>query len=54
MLTEWLRKLNYIKNYPKTLKYVSLFPNSPMTDKAIEFQKKIMSDIELTLSKSKK
>jgi len=53
MLTEWLRKLNYIKHYPKTLKYVALFPNSPMSDKALEFQKKIMSDIEQNLSKKK-
>jgi hypothetical protein len=45
LLAEWLRKLNYIKHYPKTLKYVALFPNSPMSEQALEFQKKIMSDI---------
>lgn len=54
LLAEWLKKLNYIKHYPKTLKYVALFPNSPMSDKAIEFQNKIMSDIQQTLSKKNK
>ena len=53
LLTQWLKKLNYVKHYPKTLKYVSLFPNSPMNEKAIEFQKKIMDDIQQTLAKKK-
>lgn len=53
MLAEWYKKLNYIKHYPKTLKYVALFPNTPLKDKAREFQEKIMADIEADLAKKK-
>jgi len=51
LLAEWYKKLNYIKHYPKNLKYVSLFPNTPLADRAREFQQKIMDDIEADLSK---
>jgi hypothetical protein len=35
-LSEWEKKLRYIKYYPKNLKYVSLFPNSkPLDEGAI-------------------
>jgi len=30
LLAEWYRKLNYVKHFPTTLKYISLFPTSPM------------------------
>lgn len=52
-MAEWYKKLNYIKHYPKNLKYVALFPNTPLKDKAREFQNKIMDDIEADLAKKK-
>jgi hypothetical protein len=53
LYAEWLRKLNYIKYFPKNLKYISLFPNTPLSTKASEFQLKVMNDIEADLSKKK-
>ena len=51
-LAEWERKQRYIKFYPKNLKYVSLFPSSkPLEEGAIDFQKKVMEDIEATYKK---
>ena len=50
MFAEWLIKLNYIKHFPKTLKYISLFPTSEMSEKALTHQKKIMEDIEKELA----
>ena len=46
-----MRKLNYIKYFPPNLKYVALFPNTPLSDKAKEFQKGIMDDIEAKAAK---
>ena len=44
---EWQKKQRYIKFFPKNLKYVSLFPSTkPLEQGAIEFQQKIMDDIE--------
>lgn len=44
---EWQKKQRYIKYYPKNLKYVSLFPSTkPLEAAAVEFQQKIMQDIE--------
>jgi hypothetical protein len=51
LYAEWLRKLNYIKFFPKTLKYVSLFPTTELSQKATQFQQKIMDDIEEDLAK---
>ena len=46
-LAEWQKKQRYIKFFPKNLKYVSLFPSTkPLEPGAIEFQQKIMNDIE--------
>lgn len=46
-IDEWEKKLRYIKHFPKTLKYISLFPSSkPFEEKTLQFQKKIMEDIE--------
>lgn len=45
LYAEWLRKLNYIKYFPKNLKYISLFPNTPLSPQAAEFQLKIINDI---------
>ena len=53
LLAEWIEKLNYIKHFPKNLKYISLFPNSPMSDKALSFQKKIMDDINKELAEKR-
>ena len=50
---EWLKKLHYIQHFPKTLKYISLFPTTPMAPKALQFQNKIMEDIEADLAKKK-
>jgi hypothetical protein len=36
------------------LKYVALFPNTPLSEKAKEFQNKIMSDVEADLAKKNK
>ena len=38
--------MRYITHYPKTLKYVSLFPNNGLTEEVIKFQDRIMKDIE--------
>lgn len=46
-ILEWEKKQRYIKFYPKNLKYVSLFPSTkPLEEGAIQFQQKIMDDIE--------
>ena len=51
-MEEWEKKMRYIKQFPKNLKYLSLFPvNKPLEAKAIEFQQKIMKDIEESNSK---
>jgi hypothetical protein len=45
-------KKRYIQFYPKNLKYVSLFPSSkPLEDGAVQFQRKLMSDIEESYQK---
>ena len=53
MLGEWLKKLNYIKNFPKNLKYISLFPSTELSERAQTFQNKIMEDIAEDLAKKK-
>ena len=43
---ELIKKLRYILHYPKNLKYVSLFPTTELSAEAIQFQEKVMKDIE--------
>jgi hypothetical protein len=35
-IDEWEQKLRYVKHFPKTLKYISLFPtNKPLEEKTL-------------------
>ena len=52
-LALWYKKLNYIKHFPKNLKYISLFPTTELSERAAQFQSKIMDDIESDLNKRK-
>ena len=44
-LEELKKKVRYVKNFPKDLKYLSLFPNNELAEEAKAHQLRIMEKI---------
>jgi|JI6StandDraft_1071083.scaffolds.fasta_scaffold04682_18 hypothetical protein len=51
-MEELKKKVRYVKNFPKDMKYLSLFPNNELAEEAKAHQLRIMDKIEREYQKS--